>query len=66
MPFFVPSRFWANFVEDSPFITALSASKIDSIDLLLLAFYALITHEPDTNTGEPDIYSTFDSEDDRR
>ena len=25
----------------------------------------LMTHEPDTNTGKPDIYSPFDSEDDR-
>ena len=26
----------------------------------------LMKHEPDTNTREPDIYSPFDSEDDRR
>ena len=26
----------------------------------------IMTHEPDTNTGEPDIYSPFDSEDDHR
>ena len=25
-----------------------------------------MTQEPDTNTGEPDIYSSFHSEDDRR
>ena len=25
-----------------------------------------MTHEPDTNTGEPDIQSPFDPEDDRR
>ena len=32
----------------------------------LIGAITFVTHEPDTNTGEPDIYSPFDSEDDRR